>query len=79
MPTGGKPDTPNLSKLAAEGTIFETFWVQGNESKASHASLFTGTYPAVHKVYGHKAKLAASHTTLAEAFKKADMSRADTS
>ncbi len=66
-----KVKTPHLSKLAAESTVFEPFWVQGNESKASHASLFTGTYPVKHGVYTHKAKLKDSHTTLAEAFKKA--------
>ncbi len=66
-----KASTPHLSTLAKEATIYEPFWVQGNESKASHASLFTGTYPVVHKVYNHKAKLADSHTTLAEAFAKA--------
>lgn len=66
-----KVKTPNLSALAKEATVFEPFWVQGNESKASHASLFTGTYPVKHGVYTHKANLADSHTTLAEAFQKA--------
>lgn len=66
-----KVQTPNLSALATESVVFEPFWVQGNESKASHASLFTGTYPVTHRVYTHEAKLKDSHTTLAEAFKKA--------
>lgn len=66
-----KVKTPHLSALAEESAIFEPFWVQGNESKASHASLFTGTYPVRHGVYTHEAKLAGSHTTLAEAFKAA--------
>lgn len=66
-----KVKTPHLSALAKESTVFEPFWVQGNESKASHASLFTGTYPTVHGVYTHKAELKDSHTTLAEAFKAA--------
>jgi len=63
-----KPATPHLTAMSKEATIFEPFWVQGNESKASHASLFTGTYPVRHKVYNHKAKLRDTHTTLAEAF-----------
>ena len=63
-----KPLTPNLDALAKEATIFQNFWVQGNESKASHASLFTGTYPAVHRVFNHKANLPDKLTTLAEAF-----------
>ncbi len=66
-----KVKTPHLSALAKESTIFEPFWVQGNESKASHASLFTGVYPVAHGVYTEKAKLRAGHTTLAEAFGKA--------
>ena len=66
-----KVKTPNLDALAKESTVFEPFWVQGNESKASHASLFTGTFPLAHGVYTHEASLAASHTTLAEAFKAA--------
>ena len=65
-----KPRTPNLDALAKEATVFQNFWVQGNESKASHASLFTGTYPAVHKVFDHKANLPDKLTTLAEAFTK---------
>jgi len=66
-----KVATPRLAAVAKEGTVFEPFWVQGNESKASHASLFTGTYPVKHRVFTHKAKLADAHTTLAEAFAKA--------
>ncbi|MCA9545951.1 MAG: sulfatase [Myxococcales bacterium] len=64
-----KVKTPNLSALAKEAAVFEPFYVQGTESKASHASLFTGTYPVVHKVYNEKANLSDSHTTIAEAFK----------
>jgi arylsulfatase A-like enzyme len=65
-----KVKTPNLSALAKESTIFEPFYVQGNESKASHASLFTGVYPITHKVYTHKAKLPLKLDTIAELFKK---------
>lgn len=71
-----KVKTPNLSKLAAEGVVFEPFYVQGNESKSSHASLFTGTYPVVHGVYTHEASLSATHTTIAEAFKAAGFATA---
>jgi arylsulfatase A-like enzyme len=66
-----KVKTPHLSALAKESTIFTPYWVQGNESKASHASLFTGTYPARHGVYTHEAKLEDGLVTIAEAFKKA--------
>ncbi len=65
-----KVKTPNLVTLAKESMVYEPFYVQGNESKASHASLFTGVYPIAHKVYNHKAKLPKSYTTIAELFKK---------
>ena len=41
---------PNLQRLADEGVSFETAYVQGTESRASHASLFTGKYPDRHRV-----------------------------
>lgn len=66
-----KVKTPHLDQIAKEGVVFDPFYVEGTESKASHASLFTGTYPLLHKVYNHKAKLKTSHTTIAEAFKSA--------
>ena len=65
-----KVKTPHLSAFAKESVVFEPFYVQGNESKASHASLFTGVYPISHKVYNHKAKLPQSLTTIAELFKR---------
>jgi arylsulfatase A-like enzyme len=65
-----KVETPNLSALAKTATIFDPFYVQGNESKASHASLFTGVYPVKHGVYTHKAKLGSNLTTIAEVFSK---------
>ena len=64
-----KVKTPHLSAFAKESVVFEPFYVQGNESKASHASLFTGMYPAQHGVYTHEAKLPESLTTIAEMFK----------
>ena len=64
-----KVKTPNLALLAKESMVYEPFYVQGNESKASHASLFTGVYPITHRVYNHKAKLPKSYTTIAELFK----------
>ena len=63
--------TPNLDALARAGKVFEPFWVNSNESKASHASFWTGAYPQVHKVINHSAKLPDRFLTLAEAFKEA--------
>ena len=41
---------PNLERLADGGVSFETAYVQGTESRASHATLFTGKYPERHGV-----------------------------
>ena len=41
---------PNLKRLAEEGVSFRVAYVQGTESRASHASLFTGLYPERHGV-----------------------------
>jgi arylsulfatase A-like enzyme len=57
--------------MAAEGVVFDPFWVTSDESKASHASYWTGTYPVVHRVETRAAKLRESHVTIAEAFREA--------
>ncbi len=59
---------PNLQRLAAEGASFPLAYVQGNESKASHASLFSGMFPSKHgvKTRGH---LKPFHHLLPEAMK----------
>ena len=62
--------TPHLAAVAREGTVFDPFWAPSNESKAGHASYWTGTYPAVHRVLTHRAKLRDDQLTLAEAFKQ---------
>jgi choline-sulfatase len=45
-----KIETPNLDKLARNGTLFENAVSQSPLTPPSHASMFTGTYPPVHKV-----------------------------
>lgn len=47
---GARPEVPNFERLAATGAVFRQFYVGGNESQTSHATLWTGTYPAVHEV-----------------------------
>ncbi|MGM0557483.1 MAG: sulfatase [Myxococcota bacterium] len=44
--------TPELQRLANDGASFRVAYVQGNESKTSHASLFAGMYPSKHGVVG---------------------------
>ena len=62
--------TPALAKLAQEGAFFKVAFVQGNESKVSHASLFSGLYPVRHRVL-EKGKLKPEHFIMPEAMKAA--------
>src|SRR5688572_13876772 len=48
---GGKVPTPNLDSLAARGVRFDQAIVQVPLTAPSHASILTGTYPPVHKLY----------------------------
>src|SRR5437667_1733841 len=43
-------ETPVIDRLAREGTLFENAVAQTPLTPPSHASIFTGTYPTVHKV-----------------------------
>ncbi len=45
--------TPNLDKLAAAGTLFTQFYVNGSVCSPSRTAFMTGHYPARHKVHGH--------------------------
>jgi choline-sulfatase len=45
-----KVETPALDRLAREGAVFEKVFAQTPLTPPSHASIFTGTYPTVHKV-----------------------------
>lgn len=45
--------TPNLDKLAAEGTRFTKFHVTSGVCSPSRSSIITGHFPAKHKVHGH--------------------------
>lgn len=47
---GARAEVPHLDRLAQTSAVFRHYYVQGNESQTSHASLWTGTYPAVHNV-----------------------------
>lgn len=45
--------TPNLDRVAAEGTLFTNFYVCGSVCSPSRCAFFTGTYPARQKIHGH--------------------------
>ncbi len=47
--------TPNLDRLAKDGTLFTQFYVNGSVCSPSRCAFFTGQYPARHKIHGHYA------------------------
>lgn len=61
--------TPTFDELAKRSTVFRVAYTQGNESRVSHASLWTSLYPSVHQMIPAKAKLKPEFVTLAEAVK----------
>ncbi len=47
---GARAEVPAFEALARTGAVFRQYYVVGNESQTSHATVWTGTYPAVHNV-----------------------------
>jgi N-acetylgalactosamine-6-sulfatase len=47
--------TPNLDRLASQGTLFTQFYVNASVCSPSRCAFFTGQYPARHKIHGHYA------------------------
>lgn len=45
-----RPEVPVFTRLAESGAVFRQYWVQGNESQTSHASVWTSLYPKNHNV-----------------------------
>ena len=64
--------TPNLDRLAEEGTRFDNAFATNPTTMPSHASILTGTYPLYHGVRDNGIYvLSDEHTTLAEILGKA--------
>lgn len=63
-------EAPNLKRIAEEGASFKVAYVQGNESKTSHASLFSGMFPSKHGVVG-RGSLKPWKTIMPEAIREA--------
>lgn len=66
----GRPLSPTIDRLAAQGTLFENVITAWPETSASHMTLFTGLYPSVHGIGITKwgaAVLPPGQVTLAEA------------
>ena len=47
--------TPNLDRLARQGTLFTQFYVNGSVCSPSRCAFFTGQYPSRHRIHGHYA------------------------
>ncbi len=58
--------TPNIDRLAAEGTLFAESYCAMPITLPSHTSILTGLYPRNHRVLSHAYTLTSEFTTLAE-------------
>ncbi|MBU0753660.1 MAG: sulfatase-like hydrolase/transferase [Planctomycetes bacterium] len=58
--------TPNLKKLATEGTRFAQVYAPTSTTGPSHATLFTSLYPLTHRVIKNGLTLSEEYETLAE-------------
>ena len=67
----GRPTSPVIDRLAAEGTLFKDAIVQATWTKVSTPSLLTSLYPTSHGVADFSDRLPSSATTLAEVFRQA--------
>jgi arylsulfatase A-like enzyme len=65
-----KNTSPAIDKLANKGAIFLNTIAQWPSSTASHASIFTSTYPHTHQCFPNGAKLNSNLKTIAELLKK---------
>jgi arylsulfatase A-like enzyme len=68
-----KPETPEWDKLAETSALFMQHYDQGNESRVSHASIWTSLYPIKHRYVSEHDKLSDKWTTIDEVAKAAGM------
>ncbi len=68
-----RPEAPTFDTLAETSALFLTNYVQGNESRVSHSSIWTSLYPIVHANLGEKDKLDPKWVTIDEVAKSAKM------
>jgi arylsulfatase A-like enzyme len=67
----GRPTTPNLDELAASGVVFRRVVAQSSWTKASMASLWTGTFPSNHGILRYNHALPEEAVLPAEIFREA--------
>lgn len=66
---GARPEVPTWEKLTESSALFLQHYVQGNESRVSHASLWTSLYPIKHEMIAPDAKLDLKWKTVDEVAK----------
>jgi len=74
LAAGGERDgalTPQIARLAAQGTVFTRATAPMSLTRPSHFSIFTGRYPREHGVVNNQIALPASETTIAEMLQRA--------
>ena len=64
-------ETSVMDAFSKKATLFSAAYTQGNESRVSHASQWTGTYPSVHKFIPASAVLPESFVTFPKIAKAA--------
>lgn len=57
---------PGLTRLAAEGAVFDAVWSASPATDGSHATLFTGLHQSEHGKFSHEQRLDGSAHTLAD-------------
>jgi arylsulfatase A-like enzyme len=65
-----RPTSPNLQDLANDGLVLSNYFVNGNWTRPSTASMLTGLLPGEHRVESEQDRLAEQYVTMAEMLAK---------
>ncbi|MFC1486003.1 sulfatase [Candidatus Latescibacterota bacterium] len=63
--------TPNIDRIAAEGTLFRRAIASSPWTVPTHASMFTGVYPSLHGSIGYTPHLDGAYPLIAEILREA--------
>jgi arylsulfatase A-like enzyme len=68
-----RPETPTFDKLLETSAVFTQAYVQGNETKSSHASIWTSLYPIRHMMIPPNSQIDKKWVTIDEVAKSAGL------
>ena len=68
-----RPEVPVFDAMVADSAVFTQAYVQGNETKCSHASIWTSLYPINHKMIPPNSKIDPKWVTIEEVAKSAGL------